>query len=45
VSENQSNEKRRDDDDAWELEGMPAYAYACGACVRAKVDDGKSQKT
>jgi hypothetical protein len=24
--------------------GMPAWAYACGACVRAKEDDGKSQR-
>jgi hypothetical protein len=24
--------------------GMPAWAYACGACVRAKENDGKSQR-
>jgi hypothetical protein len=26
------------------VEGMPAWAYACGACVRAKEDDGRSQR-
>jgi hypothetical protein len=26
------------------VEGMPTWAYACGACVRAKEDDGRSQR-
>jgi hypothetical protein len=26
------------------VEGMPAWAYACGACVRANEDDRRSQR-
>jgi hypothetical protein len=26
------------------VEGMPTWAYTCEACVRAKEDDGKSQR-